>query len=56
MQTPDDKLDLDSISFDDMLGDGLASLPDIEDVEEKEEVNEDSVEEVSIYLRKAKLI
>ena len=45
MQTPDDKLDLDSISFDDMLGDGLASLPDIEDVEEKEEVNEEPQEE-----------
>lgn len=35
MATPDDKLDLDSISFDDMIGDGLASIPDIEDVEEE---------------------
>tara|TARA_R110002074_G_scaffold338214_1_gene508830 strand:+ start:32 stop:1114 length:1083 start_codon:yes stop_codon:yes gene_type:complete len=42
MQTPDDKLDLDSISFDDMLGDGLASLPDIEDSEE--EVVEEIIE------------
>lgn len=48
MQTPDDKLDLDSISFDDMLGDGLASLPDIEDsveeIEEKE-IENDPVDE-----------
>lgn len=46
MQTPDDKLDLDSISFDDMIGDGLNSLPDIEDIEEaEEEVQEDELEE-----------
>ena len=46
MATPDDKLDLDSISFDDMIGDGLNSLPDIEDIEEvKEEVQEDELEE-----------
>lgn len=44
MATPDDKLDLESISFDDMIGDGLASLPDIEDVEE-EEVEEQEPEE-----------
>ena len=35
MQDPKDKLDLDAISFDDMLGDGLATLPDIEDTEEE---------------------
>ena len=44
MATPDDKLDLESISFDDMIGDGLASLPDIEDVKE-EEVEEQEPEE-----------
>jgi hypothetical protein len=44
MATPDDKLDLESISFDDMIGDGLAALPDIEDVEE-EEVEEQEPEE-----------
>ena len=43
MQTPDDKLDLDSISFDDMIGDGFASLPDIED--KAEEVVEEVVED-----------
>ncbi len=43
MQTPDDKLDLDSISFDDMLGEGLASIPDIE--EKEEEVKEEAVKE-----------
>ena len=46
MTTPNDKLDLDSISFDDMIGDGLNSLPDIEDIEEaKEEVQEEELEE-----------
>ena len=37
MATPDDKLDLSAISFDDMIGDGLASLPSIEENEEVEE-------------------
>jgi len=46
MATPDDKLDLASISFDDMIGDGLSSLPDIEDTEEIEEVQEDELDEV----------
>ena len=49
MATPDDKLDLASISFDDMIGDGLSSLPDIEDteeIEEIEEVQEDELDEV----------
>jgi hypothetical protein len=32
MQTPDDKLDISSISFDDMIGDGLETVP--QDVEE----------------------
>ena len=45
MQTPDDKLDLDSISFDDMIGEGLSSLPDIEDVEEFEEEPQEEFEE-----------
>jgi len=47
MATPDDKLDLASISFDDMIGDGLSSLPDIEDTEEEnEEIQEDELDEV----------
>jgi hypothetical protein len=46
MATPDDKLDLDSISFDDMIGDGLASLPDIEN--DVEEVEEEVVEEEEV--------
>ncbi len=45
MQTPDDKLDLDSISFDDMIGEGLSSLPDIEDVEEPQEEPQEELEE-----------
>ena len=50
MATPDDKLDLSAISFDDMIGDGLTSLPDIEETEkteEVEEVQEDETEVVS---------
>jgi hypothetical protein len=67
MQTPDDKLDLDSISFDDMLGEGLASLPDIEEKEEdiketpkekvesleEEEVEQTEVEEKEVEEVKA---
>ena len=45
MQTPDDKLDLDSISFDDMIGDGLSALPDIEGTEEPQEELEEKLEE-----------
>ena len=41
MQTPTDKLDLDSISLDNMLGDGLDSLPSIEDTAVEEESQED---------------
>jgi len=41
MQTPTDKLDLDSISLDNMLGDGLDSLPSIEDTAVEEEPQED---------------